>query len=191
MNLDRLARRLTFAGSILALVILIFEWSGGLDRLLKIPLLDAVASGFELSYGPEASRPIRPSDKKWAPTIKLIREYTRTKLPTDRQPLVIARYQAVLSAQEPIGKGQFVQWTAPSTPIVVLYKKWPGNSIAPEDYRIVGTIGDLRSWINEYRDKWKFYVSDLLFAILALITAALSLPGAGNPPTTRQNSVSK
>lgn len=175
MNLENLSRRLAFAGSILALLILIFEYLGGLDRLLNIPLLDGVAIRFEQSYGREAARPIRPSDKEWAPTIKLIMEHTRTNLPRDRQPLVIARSVAVLSAQEPIGNGQIAQWTAPSTPILVLYKRWPGNSVGPEDYRVVGTIGDLRSWIADYREKWKFYVNDLLFAILGLITAALSL----------------
>ena len=36
---------------------------------------------------------------------------------------MIARSQAVFSAQEPVGKGQIAQWTAPSTPIVLIYKE--------------------------------------------------------------------
>lgn len=177
MNSEALSRRLAFCGSMLAVFILLFEHFGGLDRWLEIPLLNSVATRFEQSYGPGASRPIRPHDKEWTPTIRLIREYTRTTLPRDRQPLVIARAQALLSAQEPIGKGQIVQWTAPSTPVLLLYKSWPGNKVklSDEDARVVGTIGDLRSWINEYRNSWRFYINDLLFAVLATVTATLSL----------------
>jgi hypothetical protein len=188
MNRDVVSRNVAFYGSILAFAILIFDQVGGLDYCLKIPLLENVARRFELSYGPDASRPIRPSDKEWAPTLKLIREYSRTRFPKDRQPRVIARFKAVSSAQEQVGKEEIAQWTAPSTPIAFLYKDWPGTSVIPEDYRVVGSIGDLRSWIDEYHDKWKFITNDLLLAVLAVVTTALSLTGAKNPPNNSTGS---
>jgi hypothetical protein len=182
MNRDIISRRLAFGASILAFVILLAEYVGGLDYVLSIRLLQGAAERFELSYGPDASRPIKPSDREWEPTLKLIEDYTKTSLPENEQPRVIARSQAVFSAQEPMGKGQIAQWTAPSTPILLIYKNWPGNTVSPKDYRIVGSIGDLRSWINQYRDRWKFRVNDLLFALLALITTTLSLgEGAERP----------
>ena len=183
MNRDIISRRLAFGASIFAIFILLAEYAGGLDYLLNIRLLEGVAGRFELSYGPDASRPINPSDKEWGPTLKLIKDYTRANLPNDKEPRVIARSQAVFSAQEPIGKGQLAQWTAPSTPILLLYKDWPGNTVSPEDYRIVGSIGDLRSWIDQYREKWKFRVNDLLFGLLGLITTALSLGGDAEKPS--------
>jgi hypothetical protein len=182
MNRDIISRRLAFSASIFAIFILLAEYAGGLDYLLNIRVLEGAAGRFELSYGADASRPIKPSDKEWGPTLKLIKDYTRANLPKDKEPRVIARSQAVFSAQEPVGKGQIAQWTAPSTPILLLYKDWPGNTVPPEDYRIIGSIGDLRSWIDQYQEKWKFRINDLLFALLGLITTALSLGGETEKP---------
>jgi hypothetical protein len=149
---------------------------GGLDYLLKVHLLENVAASFELSYGPDASPPVRVVDKDWGPTIKLITAYTRASLPKDKQPRVIARFTAVAAAQEQVGNGQIAQWTAPSTPIAVIYKDWTGSEpLSPEDCKIVGTIGDFRSWISQYRDKWQFRLNRLLLAFLGLVTAMLSL----------------
>jgi hypothetical protein len=49
--------------------------------------------------------------------------------------------------------------------------------MGPDDYRIVGSIGDFRSWINQYRDKWQFLVDHLLVAFLALLSFAISVFG--------------
>jgi len=162
--------------AILPVVILLAVYFGALDSWLQISTLDKVAEHFEQSYAPHASHPIRPWDAEWAPTIRLIKAYTRVSLPKDRQPRIIGRYVAISSAQEVIGKGQIAEWTAPSTPMLVLYKDWPGNTLAPDDWRI-GSIGDFRSWINQYRDKWKFLVDDVLLAFLTLLSAASSLFG--------------
>ena len=53
------------------------------------------------------------------------------------------------------------EWTAPSTPLLLLYKDWPGNDIPPEDYRVIGTIGDLRDWISKAKDHRRFVVQDV------------------------------
>jgi hypothetical protein len=188
MNRDVLSRKVAFYGSLLTFAILIFDRVGGLDYCLKIPLLETVAHRFELSYGPDASRPIKPSDKEWTPTLDLIREYSRTSFPKDKQPKVIARFKAVSSSQEQVGKEEIAQWTAPSTPLAILFKDWPGASVAPDDYRVVGSIGDLRSWVNAYRDKWKFITNDLLLGVLAVVTTALSFVGVEKSPNNSTGS---
>lgn len=55
-----------------------------------------------------------------------------------------------------------------------------------EDVRIVGTIGDFRLWIDQYRDKWRFRINELLFAGFSLFVAMLSVL-AGNDGGTGQD----
>jgi hypothetical protein len=61
-------------------------------------------------------------------------------LPAGQEPKAIARYRAVLSGEEPIG-GAIAEWTAPSTPIVLIYGT--GKVLEKGDGAIVvGNIGD-------------------------------------------------
>lgn len=53
------------------------------------------------------------------------------------------------------------EWTAPSTPLALLYRDWPGNEVPREDYRIIGTIGNLREWISKAKDDRRFLVQDV------------------------------
>jgi hypothetical protein len=81
-----------------------------------------------------------PSDPEWAPTLQLIEKYTKHNLRTDREPATIARMQATQSIQE---RNTDLEWTSPSTPFVVLYHHWPGNSgkdLTADEYTVVGSI---------------------------------------------------
>jgi hypothetical protein len=146
------------------------------DHVLGPDRAEEAASQFDRSYAPDASAPVRPSDPDWEPLIGLVKRYSRADLITDRSPAVIARFQALASNQIP-GVGTQVplaEWTAPGTPLVLMYKNWPGASVPPEDYRIVGTIGDLHTWIERRRADLHSNVMDfiLTFATLALALAA-------------------
>jgi hypothetical protein len=53
----------------------------------------------------------------------------------------------------------------------VLYRRWPdpGATFPPAEYTIVGTIGDLQSWIAESKSDFHFYLHDIVLGILALL----------------------
>jgi hypothetical protein len=39
---------------------------------------------------------------------------------------------------------------------------------------VVGDIGDLSTWIAEYRDYWKFVLNDVLLGVLSVVTGLLA-----------------
>ncbi len=131
------------------------------DHLTKLDLVEDAATNFESSYTPDASTPVRVADKGWAPLLKLTYKYSRAQFPVDKQPRVFARLQALASARTPAEGPVLAEWTAPSTPLLLLYRDWPGNTIPKEDYRIIGTIGDLREWISNEKDYRRFLVQDV------------------------------
>lgn len=96
----------------------------GLDRV------EAVAARFEQSYAPDASHPVSAGDPEWEPLISMIYQYSNANFPKDKQPQVVARSQATAAGQLRADDGTLIaEWTAPSTPIVLLYRKWPGQQI--------------------------------------------------------------
>jgi hypothetical protein len=154
------------------LLMAVAEHTGMHDRWRGLDLVEKASDSFNHSYGIEPSKPIYPEDPEWAPTLGLIEEYSRYKLRTDRQPATIARQQAKLSVKEPNAD---LDWTAPSTPLVVLYRHWPGNSgevIPRDEVTIVGSIGDLQNWIARSKAEFHFRVNNI---ILGLMSAALGL----------------
>lgn len=145
----------------------IWDWWLGIDKVVK------VAENFETSYAPDACRPVRAGDPAWKPLLKLIDKYSIANLPKDRKPKVFARSVAILSQKIDMGPGVIAEWTAPSTPIVLIYRDWPGRAVPPQDYRIVGTLGDLRTWINRSRDDFRFFMQDILLAVLSVTLGAI------------------
>jgi hypothetical protein len=139
----------------------LWDWLFGLDAAEK-----AVAS-FEKSYGADASIPLTPGDKAWHPLQRLIRTYTTVTLPRNREPKVLARNVAVASAKTDLGPGRVAQWTAPTTPVWLIYREWPGQEVPLEDAVIVGTIADLRNWVEQYRERIRFFVQDLVLSLLS------------------------
>jgi hypothetical protein len=141
------------------------------DRWRGLDQVENVSDSFNHSYGVEPSKPVYPGTPEWAPTLRLIEEYSKHKLRTDREPSTIARMKATQSIQE---QNTDLEWTSPSTPIVVLYRHWPGNSAAGigPDYTIVGSIGDLQTWIAQSKAEFHFVVNDI---ILGLMSVALGV----------------
>lgn len=163
---------------IIPTIVLIFVISmrvGFWDRWFGLDKVAIIAENFESSYTPNASHPIRLGDPGWKPLLKLISKYSIANLPKDKEPRVFARFVAILSQKTDLGQGRIAEWTAPSTPIALIYREWPGQSVSPQDYRIVGTIGDLRTWINRSKDDFRFIVQDILLAILSITCGILVL----------------
>jgi hypothetical protein len=155
LNLILFILPLLYLGFILA------DRAGVWDRLFGLDLVEQAAARFELSYAPDASLPVRVGDKEWKPLLHLAYRYSTAQFIPNKQPRVIARFVAVSSARTPTEGPVYAEWTAPSTPLVLLYRDWPGNTVPLEDYRIIGTIGDLRDWISKAKDFRRFWVQDV------------------------------
>ena len=143
-------------------------------------LLEAAAR-FDKSYTTDAGSPVRPSDQAWLPLIRVIRKYSHADLPTDREPLVFARSKAIISAKD---DNSGTEWTAPTTPIVLIYKEWPGHGdVSRDDWRIVGTLEDLHNWIRNDEADFDFRVRTYIFNILTLCVGVfLALPEKAKLP---------
>ena len=146
----------------------ITEHAGVWDRLRCLDLVEDVAGRLETSYAEGVDRQIGPDEKAWEPLIKLIYEYSNVELPMDKEPKMVARYVAISSAKIELGKSKFAEWTAPATPIAVLYRESPGQKVSPEDVRLVGSIGDIRTWIRRSKNDFKFLVLDLFLGAFSL-----------------------
>jgi len=80
---------------------------------------------------------------------------------------------ATLSNQTPNG-----EWTAPTTPILLLYKEWPGASDLHigEDALVVGTIGSLHDWIKQDQADFEYLWRTIIFGALSASIAIFLLP---------------
>ena len=180
---------------VLTILFVIGEHGGWWDRYLGLTDVLEAAARFETSYSEGVRRIIVPGEPAWAPVLDLIRRYSPAKLPPGREPSVLARFVAVASAKIDTGLGTIAEWTAPSTPIALLYQDWPGNSVPPSDCRIVGTIGDLRTWVDKRRADLHFLGRDVLLSITSIVIGLViwlmengprgSRDGVG-PPLTRR-----
>lgn len=152
---------------VIVLLVVAAEDCGYIDELTGLSDVEEVADRFSRSYAPDASKPVYPEDAAWKPTVALIKEYTKAKLRTDMQPQVIARFQASLSTYDPGGN----EWTSPSTSLAVLYRRSAPNSgvdIPKEESTIVGSIGDLHSWINQSKSARHFIINDMLLSVASI-----------------------
>ena len=157
---------------IFAAAFAIAEHFGLTDKLLGLDKVERVAERFHLSYAKGASRPVRSGDPEWEQTLALIKEYSKVPLKADQAPKVIARFQATLATNDPLSGAE---WTAPSTPFAVLYRSWPdppAGSFPISDATVVGSIGEIQSWIDERKSNFHFFVIDIFLTVLA---AALGL----------------
>jgi hypothetical protein len=148
-----------YVGFVVADRLGIWDETSGLD------LVQSASDRFEESYAENASQPVRVGDKEWKPLLRIIYRYSRATFPTDKEPRVVARMVAPLSVRTPQAGPLKSEWTVPSTPLYLLYRDWPGQSVYPDDYRVVGSIGDLQEWISKEKDRRRFLVQDIFLGI--------------------------
>jgi hypothetical protein len=140
------------------------------DRWYGLHHLEKVAANFETSYAHNVTRRVLPGDPAWKPLLRLINKYSTADLPKDREPKALVRSKAVLSNAIEAKNEVVAEWTAPTTPIILLYKE--SLSIEPQDYRHVGSIGDLRTWVTRSKDDFRFLVQDVSLALFSLVFAS-------------------
>ena len=172
MKSERIKRRVELFVTVLLPIIglgfVLAEHYGLVDRAFGLDQVEKVADRFDESYAPDASRPVYPEDPEWKPTLKLIEGYSKVKWPPGRNPQTIARMQARLSERDDGG----YEWTSPATPIVALFVRGPRNTakgIPKEDFEIVGSIGELHSWIEQRRNRLHFVFNDCFMTALAAV----------------------
>jgi hypothetical protein len=139
------------------------------DRVRGLNEVKIVAARMNVSYA-EAKRQYWPSDKEWIPTLALITRYTKAQLPQGKSPVMIARYKAVASAKIDITPGSSAEWTAPTTPLVLLYRDPP---LSMDDAVIVGDIGDLSVWIDKSKSDFRFLIQNVLLGVFSIALAVL------------------
>jgi hypothetical protein len=192
-NLGRLAAKIStirqvarwsgVALSLTAVLFAVLTYVGFWNYVRGNDSLAALMSRLDTSYA-EVSRQVRPTNPEWKPLLRVIRAYTHIALPKDRQPVVFARFAAVSSAKTESG-----EWTAPTTPIALLYRELPAPGTGPfvpgRDGFVVGTLGDLHDWIKRDQDDFDFFWRTLIFGFLSVCVGAfLALPErrSYNPP---------
>ena len=158
---------------LLYLGFLVADRNGVWAHMRGLDKVELVASRFEQSYAPDASHPVSVGDPEWKPLIRLIYKYSNADFPKGREPQTVARLRATLSTEEKGPGGQIIsEWTAPSTPLLVLYRKWPGQPVPKEEICTVGTIGDLRTWISRSKDDFRFMVKDVFLVLFSFAVGA-------------------
>jgi hypothetical protein len=175
MNFKLIVRWAGVGVSALSIVFAISTYLGFWNFLRGDNLLADVAARFDKSYTENAAMPVIRGDKEWAPLMRVITKYSHAQLPTDKEPRVFARLPAVISAKNEAARAE---WTAPTTPITLIYKEWPGHgTVTPDDYRIVGTIEDLHNWIRNDEADFDFLFRTIIFGALSLCVGVfLALP---------------
>jgi hypothetical protein len=135
-----------------------------------------LAARLDSSYA-QVSRQVRPGDQEWRPLIRVIKTYTRAALPRDRKPVMFMRDRAIVSFQQSLVGNEIAEWTAPTTPIMLLYRDvYDQHTLPPNDVVIVGTIQDLHDWIRRDETDFDFRIRTILFGLLsALVGTFLAL----------------
>jgi hypothetical protein len=159
--------------SILTFALVVAERLGALDWCLDLKPMQEVAENLSSSYAP-VQRIFTPADSQWRPIIRLVQKYTSVPLPEKERPKAIARMPAVLSGKENLPQGGVAEWTAPSTPVVLVYGPGKVLTTGVDHIVVVGDIGNLSTWIAEYRDYWTFVLNDVLLGLLSVVTGLLA-----------------
>jgi hypothetical protein len=153
---------------LLYLAFLVADRYGVWDHLSGLDLVEHVAARFESSYGPDAARRVKVGDREWDPLIALIYKYSHANLPKDRAPKIVARWKSVASAvMTEEGGAVLAQWTAPTTPFAVVFN--PKPQMQKDDLMAVGTLADLRDWIQRAKDDRRFWVQDVFLAVFGTL----------------------
>jgi hypothetical protein len=155
-------------------IFLVADRNGLWSHLSGLDKVESVAARFERSYSADASHPVSLGDPEWKPLVKLVYKYSNADLPQDKQPQTVARFPATISDVSRTPNGEILsEWTAPSTPLVLLFRRWPGQDVPKNDWVIVGTIGDLRTWILRDKDDLRFWVKDVFFMLTSFVIGLL------------------
>jgi hypothetical protein len=184
-DLKPLIRWLGVSVSALSVLFAFLTYLGLWNELRGDNLVAALASRLDTSYA-QVSRQVREGDKEWPPLMRLIKKNTHADLPKDKTPIVFARQVAVASFKQ---EGSEAEWTAPTTPIILLYKELGhGDPLSADDWRIVGTIEDLHNWVRADEADFDFLVRTIMFGILSVCVGIfLALPDKPKPDVKTQS----
>jgi hypothetical protein len=124
MKVKEIARWTAFGIAVASVLLAVLSYFGIWNEWRGDNLLAGVAAHFDSSYSEDAGLPVGPGDKAWPAVMRVITKYSHAQLPIGKEPKVFVRFVAVASAKNDAARGE---WTAPTTPIALLYKEWPGD----------------------------------------------------------------
>lgn len=107
--------------------------------------------------------------------MRLIRKYSKATIPRDKVPRILARSQAAISGKIETDNGILAEWTAPSTPLFLGFDDMPvrGQTVSKDDFQFIGSIGDIRLWVDRSRADLRFVVQDISLAMFSLALGVL------------------
>lgn len=155
---------------LLFLMFVFGEHEGIWDKWRGLDSVIAVAERFETSYENGIDRRVEKDEEAFEILLELINKYSLTTLPPHKRPTAIMRLKAIQSSKIHTGPSRIAEWTAPSTPIILIFGKIK-QKMENEDVVIVGTIGDLRDWVEKCQSDLRFFVSDVAFTVVAFFVA--------------------
>lgn len=175
---------------VVAIGFIVVERVGLVDSIAGLDGVEEVAGRMESSYQPGVDRRIGPDERAWPAIRSLIDKYSTAELPSNQEPTALARFVAIASGSVQVGPDQFAEWTAPTTPIALIYGPIDG-SLQASDVVVVGDIGDLRDWMERRRADIRFWFLDIVIALLLVFLSAsvvfaqyksrTALTGGGRP----------
>lgn len=74
-----------------------------------------------------------------------------------------------MSSKIDLGDGRMAEWTAPTTPIYLLYHDLPAEK---GDAVQVGNIEDLHNWVERSKSDFRFYVQDIFLGLFSFALGA-------------------
>jgi hypothetical protein len=128
----------------------------------------------ETSYAKGVKRQFRPGDDGFKETLDLIRKYSTATFAPGQHPVLITRYVAVASSKIEAGDKILAEWTAGTTPLVVLYREPPQAHLTDGSAVFAGSIGDLRVWIDRSKKDFHFLVQEVFLAGISITVALLA-----------------
>ncbi len=152
--------------SLILLGSVVLERVGLWDIVLGLNEVEKVASRFETSYV-DVDRQVGPDEPAWKPIMNLIYRYSGVKIPTNREPKCFVRHQAIWSNKMDLGNGQIAEWTVPTTPIAIIFVE-PITPMTNNDVLVVGSIRDIRRWVDLRRADIKFLINDIILGIMTV-----------------------
>jgi hypothetical protein len=148
---------------------------GAADYFLDLAPAIEVAQHYDKSYSVEdGPYMLHPDSSSWPIMMRLIGWYSIARIDEARAQ-TIGRAPAIAAGEIPVGSAT-AEWTAPGTPILVLYGRVDnGSTVGPNDAVVVGSIQDLHDWIQRARDDFRFWVTDVAIGSVSAVLAVLLL----------------
>lgn len=164
----------TIAVPLIILLYSVGEHFGFIDRFLGNDDVMGIYERFNTSYDPSIDRKVGSDEPGWARAMTLIRKHSAAKIEFIDEKMILARSVATVSGKVDLPNGKYAEWTAPSTPLLLVNSEGEKmDGFVSEDVQIVGSIGDLKLWVEQDQLSRRFLFQDIFSPLAAAILAII------------------